>query len=326
MLTSLQRHWFLLGLVSVLVLGMVWSGAMRPLVSWLPADLIVAGVTWIMALPLETRTLWHSVRRPGPAWLAVALSSGVAPPLGWLASRGLPPELAAGVIVAATVPCTLASAAVWTRRAGGNDAVAFLVTMITNLTCFLVVPAWLRLLVGVQSGVDYKGVDYGKILIALVLLVVVPIIVAQLMRQWRPLGEWATRRKIQLSLCAQIGILAIVFLGAIDCGERLQAVTGDSILSARNLTMMIAAVVAVHVTLLLLGFYLARVCGMSPVDAIAVAFAGSQKTLMVGVYLTVAVGPLAILPMVAYHAAQLLIDTLVADWYRERLLASSRIG
>ena len=53
-------------------------------------------------------------------------------------------------------------------------------------------------------------------------------------------------------------------------------------------------------------------------DAIAVAFSGSQKTLMVGAYIALAVGPLAILPMVAYHAAQLIVDTLVADWWRAR--------
>ncbi len=322
MLASFQRHWFLLGLVSVLVVGIVWSTTMRPFVSWLPSSLIVAAVTWMMALSLETRTLWHSIRRPGPAWLAVALNSGIAPPLGWLASRGLPQELAAGVIVAATVPCTLASAAVWTRRAGGNDAVAFLVTMITNLTCFIFVPAWLKLLVGLPTDVDYEGVNYGKILVALLLIVVLPIVFAQLMRQWRPLGDWATRHKGQLSLGAQIGILVMVFLGAIECGERLQAVTGDTILTARNLIMMVAAVVAVHMALLLLGFYLSRVCRMPPEEAVAVAFAGSQKTLMIGVFLTVAVGPLAILPMVTYHAAQLLIDTLVADWYRERLISS----
>jgi hypothetical protein len=31
-----------------------------------------------------------------------------------------------------------------------------------------------------------------------------------------------------------------------------------------------------------------------------------------------AIGPLAIIPMVAYHAAQLVIDTLVADWLRRQ--------
>ncbi len=45
-------------------------------------------------------------------------------------------------------------------------------------------------------------------------------------------------------------------------------------------------------------------------------FSGSQKTLTVAIYLALAVSPLAILPMVAYHAAQLVIDTLIADRWR----------
>jgi sodium/bile acid cotransporter 7 len=291
---------------------------MSPLVRWLPGEVLVAAVTFIMALPLETRALWSAARRPGPAWLATALNSGVAPPLGWLASRALPLELATGMIVATSVPTTLATAAVFTRRAGGNDAVAFLVTIITNLACFLVIPAWLWLLVGGEAQADIRSaeIDYGQIAIGLILLVVLPIVVAQCLRQSRIIGAWAARHKHSLSLVAQIGVLLMVLLGAVDCGERLGAASNGSAISAGSITMMVLAVTAVHVTLLLLGFGLSKALGFDRADAIPVAFAGSQKTLMVGAYLAVAVGPLAILPMVAYHAAQLIIDTLLADWLR----------
>ncbi len=309
----LHQRWFLFALVGVLLAGMMWPAAMRPIVGWLPGDVLVAAVTFIMALPLETGALWSAVRRPGPAWLAAGLNSGVAPLLGWLAGRTLPPELAVGVIVATTVPCTLATAAVWTRRAGGNDAVAFLVTMITNLACFLVVPAWLRLLVGIRADIDYGHIVWG-----LIVSVVLPIIAAQLLRQWRPIGGWATRRKHLLSGVAQVGVLVMVLIGAIGCGEKLQGVTDGSILTVANLTMMVLAVTAVHVSLLALGWVLSGGLRFDRGDAIAVAFSGSQKTLMVGAYIAMAVGPLAILPMVAYHAVQLIVDTLVADWWRAR--------
>jgi solute carrier family 10 (sodium/bile acid cotransporter), member 7 len=309
----LHQRWFLFALVGVLAAGMLWPAVMGPLIRWLPSDVLVAAVTFIMALPLETRALWRSVRRPGPAWLAAGLNSAVAPLLGWLASRTLPPELAVGVIVATVVPCTLATAAVWTRRAGGNDAVAFLVTMITNLACFLVVPAWLRLLVGIRADINYSHVVF-----VLFLSVVVPIVVAQLLRQWRPIGSWATRRKHLLSGVAQVGVLAMVLVGAVGCGEKLQGVTEDSLLSAGNMAVMVLAVTAVHVALLSLGFVASRILRFERGDAIAVAFSGSQKTLMIGAYIAMAVGALAILPMVAYHAAQLIIDTLVADWWRGR--------
>jgi sodium/bile acid cotransporter 7 len=309
MLQFFVQRWFLLTLIAVLFVGIIWPATIRPVVGLLPGDLIVAAVTFIMALPLETAAFWGALRRPGPSWLAAVINSGVAPPLGWLASLAVTPELATGVILAATVPCTLATAAVWTRRAGGNDAVAFLVTMITNLACFVVVPTWMWLLIGVRANINFQ-----HIVIGLILVVVLPIIAAQLLRKWRPIGTWATRRKHLLSGVAQVGVLWIVGVGAVTCGERLATTEGQMTVAA--IAIMIIAVATVHCVLLLLGFRAAALLHFDRGDAIAVAFSGSQKTLMVGAFLALAIGPLAILPMVAYHAAQLVIDTLVADRWR----------
>jgi sodium/bile acid cotransporter 7 len=318
MLRFLARRWFLLALVASLAAGITAPGATAPLVHWIPSDVVVAVTTFVMALPLETAALWNAARRPGPAWLAAGINMGLAPPLGWAASRMLPPELATGVVLAATVPCTLATAAVWTRRAGGNDAVAFMVTAITNLACFVVVPAWLWLLVDAasQAGIRQAKIDYGQIVIGLILLVVVPIVVAQVLRQWRPVGGWAVRHKHELSYVAQVGVLLMVLIGAVNCGERIQHASDGAVLSAGNVVMVIAAVTAVHGILLASGFALAKALRFSRGDSIAVVFSGSQKTLMVGAYLALAVGPLAILPMVAYHAVQLVVDTLIADSLR----------
>jgi sodium/bile acid cotransporter 7 len=313
MLAKIRDRWFLIALVALLVAGMGWPTETKPLVNWLNADWVVAIVTFVMALPLETSAIWGTLRRPGAAWLGAAMNSGVCPPLGWLASLLLPPELAIGVIVATTVPCTLATAAVWTRRAGGNDAVAFLVTMITNLGCFLVVPAWLWLLTHVRASVDYQAIITG-----LVLLIVAPIVLAQVLRQWRTIGTWATRHKKSLSSFAQLGVLTMVLIGAVSSGEKLLAAEGDSILTATNVALLVAGVTFVHVTVLWLGLKLSAALGFTWPDSIAVAFAGSQKTLMVGAYVATAVGPLAILPMVAYHAVQLFVDTLIADrWAKQ---------
>lgn len=313
MLSFLRHRWFLIALIVVLIAGIAWPSAMGPLAEHVSSDAILVIVTFIMALPLETRLLWRAVRKPGPAWLGSLLSSGLAPPLGWLASLIVPAELAAGVVLVTTVPSTLSSAAVITRRAGGNDAVAFLVTIITSLACFLVIPSWLYVLIGIRA-----EVDFGSIVLGLMLLVVLPIIAAQVMRQWAPLGGWATRHKSLLSNLAQVGILAMVFIGAVFCGQRLAALEADSPISAGAILLMIVAVTAVHIALVIIGISTSRALSFERADAIAVAFSGSQKTLMVGVYLSMAVGPLAILPMVAYHAIQLIIDTLIADWWRQR--------
>ena len=315
MLNFLRQRWFLIALLAVLAGGMFWWRPLKPLASVIPRDAIVASVMLLMALPMETAAMWRALRRPGPAWLASAINLGLAPPLGWLAGQLLPPELAIGLIVTTLVPCTLAAATVWTRRAGGNDAVAILVTIITNLACFLVVPAWLRIFVGTGAGVD---LDYSALMLQLVILVVAPIVAAQLLRQWKPLAAKVTRHKTPLAVMAQVGILSFVFAGAVRCGEEVQNASGSQLLSAGNVSLMIMLVVAVHLSLLAIGLVTARGLGMSRPDSIAVGISGSQKTIMVGLFLALKFGAAAILPMVAYHAAQLLLDTIIADWLRER--------
>jgi sodium/bile acid cotransporter 7 len=312
MLAHLRERWFLLALVAVLVAGMAWPEATAPLAAWIPRHAIVALVMLLMALPMEGRAMWDAARRPGAAWLGVLMNAGVAPPVAWLASHLLPHDLAVGVIVAATVPCTLAAATVWTRRAGGNDAVAILVTMVTNLACFFVVPAWLKLLVGTAAEVDYRA-----LMIQLAALVVAPVAAAQIARWFSPIAAWAGERKMTLSNLAQIGILGMVLVGAVGSGHRLQEFGDDLALVAGELLAMVAVVAAVHLVLLFAGFYLAQFLGLGRPDAIAVGIAGSQKTIMVGLYVALAFGPFAVLPMVAYHAAQLIIDTLVADYWRQ---------
>jgi sodium/bile acid cotransporter 7 len=313
MLRHLKQRWFLFALLAMLAGGMLWPGQLRPVVDFIPRIALVALVMFLMALPLETASMWAAVRRPGPAWLAAALNSGLAPPLGWLAGMMLPEELAIGIVVTTTVPCTLVAATVWTRRAGGNDAVAILVTMITNLACFLVIPGWLKLLVGADVSVDYAGLVW-----MLMLLVVVPIGVAQVVRHWRPLGDWAMHKKSLLGELAQLGILAIVLEGAVGCGEQIRGATNGAALAVGPITIMIVAVVVIHLVLLFTGLTAARMLGMSHADSAAVAIAGSQKTFMVGLYVALVFGPLAILPMIAYHSAQLLVDTVIADWLRGR--------
>jgi sodium/bile acid cotransporter 7 len=110
----------------------------------------------------------------------------------------------------------------------------------------------------------------------------------------------------------------MVLIGAVGCGLKLEAMADDTILTATNVLLLIGGVAAVHLSALWLGLRSSRALGFAEPDSIAVAFAGSQKTLMVGAYVALAVGPLAILPMVAYHAMQLFVDTLIADRWAQQ--------
>jgi len=312
----LQR-WFLLLLVAALAGGICFAEDLQPLSRIrLLRDSVVATVLFVMALPLEAHAMWRTMKRPLPPLLAVLVTFGLLPLLAWALSGLMNDDLGVGLLVAATTPSTLASAAVWTRRAGGNDAVAILVTIMTNLACFVVMPLWLLAMTGAK--VESPELSLSKMAAQLAWLVVVPMALAQCLRLYRPVGAWATRRKLGLGVLAQCGILFMVLLGSIGVGLRLRDTT-QAALELFDVLLMLAIVCAVHTVMLYAGLGLARLLRCSREEQIAVAFSGSQKTLMVGLFVAMSL-QVSILPMLAYHVSQLFIDTLIADRFREKLL------
>jgi sodium/bile acid cotransporter 7 len=268
-----------------------------------------------MALPLEARTMWQTLTRPVAPALGVLMNSVGVPLITWLVvvTVGWPllgKDLALGLLVAAAVPCTLASAAVWTRRAGGNDAASIMVTVVTNATCFLVTPFWLLVSTGAKT-----ELDAGAMVTKLALVVVLPMTVAQIARLARPVGHWATRHKTPLGVIAQLGVLAMIFIGSVQTGQKFAS--GDARPTILQMATLLVAVVGVHVFVLWAGMRIARLLRLSSGDQISVGLAGSQKTQMVGLQICIDLG-FNIIPMVAYHVSQLLIDTLIADRFRKR--------
>ena len=318
----LVRRWFLLTLAAALSAGFLGSARLLPLAGSAALRYsIVASVLFLMALPLEASVMWRTIRRPGPPLLGVAMNIVVLPLLTWLVVTAtgdwlLSRDMGLGLLVAAAIPCTLASAAVWTRRAGGNDSVSIMVTVITNATCFLVTPFWL-----LQTTGKATEIDATQMIVKLALFVVLPMTVAQCVRLARPIGRWATCNTVPLSVIAQLGILSMVFLGAIQTGQRVAASGNRPILL--EVIVVLLCVIAIHVTILVCGMLISRLMGMDRREQIAVGFAGSQKTLMIGLQVSMELG-FNIIPMVAYHVSQLFVDTLIADRLRCSAAASGR--
>ena len=309
----LRRRWFLLLLIATLVVGIGWAERLAWLAERLPRHLIIGSVLLAMALPLRIDAMWATLRRPAPALLAVAINLLLVPLLAWCASLLLSEDLALGIIIAAAVPSTLASAAVWTRLAGGNEAVSLLVTMITNLSCFLVTPG----LIYVFSGRSASSLSFSDTALKLLLLIVLPILAAQLLRSISRIGHWATANKQGLGTYAQLGILSIVFAGAVNCGLKLSQIEHQFAAIAGQIALMMVLVAVVHLVAWWCGFRIAGRMGMARGDQLAVAFSGSQKTLMVGLAIALPYGGLTLLPMLAYHVEQLLIDTVLADRFSQ---------
>jgi sodium/bile acid cotransporter 7 len=271
---------------------------------------IVIAVMVLMGWTLQPRSIAKSLGRPLPSLLAILINMLVVPLLAWPSILFLPQHLAGGLIVAALVPCTLASASVWTRAAGGDDAVAMMTTVVTNLLCFAVAPIGLWLLVGQQVQIDVAAQ-----MRSLLLQVVVPLLIGQSLRQIG-LAAFADRHKIAISTTAQVGILAMVLLGSTISANRMGA--GPVVASGPIVLMAVTAWV-VHTIAIAVGYYAAMALGIERPQQLAVAISGGQKTLMVGLQIALGCG-VSVLPMVVYHIGQLFIDTLlIRVWKSHRI-------
>jgi sodium/bile acid cotransporter 7 len=320
MLSKLIQHWFLVALGVCFTVGYVGADQLQP-VTELPylRSGIVFVVMWMMGVTLQAGTIRRSFTRPLPALLAIAINIAIVPllclPTMWLLSG----KLFGGLFVASIVPCTLASASVWTRKANGDDSIAMMTTVVTNLACVVVVPVGILLVLSQSTSIDVAD-QVQK----LSLIVVLPMLIAQAMRGlgW---DAWADRNKLRIAFFSQLGILSMVVFGAVASAKVLHVAAGSApppttsgLLNREGvqLAILILAAAAIHTAALGFGIVAARLIRLDRARQIAIGIAGSQKTLMIGLQIAIDCG-VSVIPMLIYHLSQLVIDTLIADrWKR----------
>jgi sodium/bile acid cotransporter 7 len=320
MLQLIRNYWFLFGLGFSFTAGLAGYRWLLPVaeLSWL-MTLIVFAVMAMMAAPVPLEMVRQNLTRPWPALLASLINLALVPALGWIGSRWLHHDLGGGLIVAMAVPSTLTSAAVMARKAGGDETVSIMTTLITNVLCVLVTPLWIIMLLGVS--VQLSMLDMVTNLCIVVLL---PIFLVQLARMSsRSFCYWAERSRLRLSVYCQLGILSMVLIGSVQMGARWLGPQSDSLEATRNpiswinILAVLLIGIAIHVLALAVCWIAARRCGMPPTKSIAASFSASQKTLMIGLNLAIHCG-VNILPMVTYHICQLFIDAIIAEKWLEK--------
>lgn len=308
-----KANWFLFWLAIILTAGMAFPQAFESVltesIQTRGQNAVVFFVMFMMSLALPTDALLAAFKQPLPTFLAVGLNWVVTPLLALATVPLLHPEFRGGLLLAAAMPCSMASASVWTRRAGGNEAISLMVTVITNGTCFAITPLLVWLLTGER--VQFRVWDK---ITELALLVLLPLLLAQVARRFDTVRAFCDRHRLFLGVITQTGLLFVILLGAIKTGQRLHAPTASSP-TLLQIALMIFAVLTIHTAVLFLGLGLSVALKITRPDSLAVAIAGSQKTLMIGLPMA---GELqtSILPLVTFHAGQLLIDAVFAERQR----------
>ena len=283
--------------------GLAWT-------EHVPAQLVMALILFVSAWTLESRLLYAAVLQPWPALWALVISYGLLPALGWATGFLLPViDFRIGVMLCASVPCTLASAVLWTRMAGGNEAVALLATFLTTGVSWVATTAWLT-----ATTSSVVAIDTNAMMVNLLLILVAPVVVGQLARAVPVLRRTAMGLKTPLSVLARLLILVIMLRAVLAVLVQL----GDRAATLGAGPIVLTAVLCLgnHLLALYAGYWSSGWLGFPRPAQIAVAFAGSQKTLPVSLALLELYFndyPLAVVPLLFYHAGQLIADTFIAE-------------
>ena len=335
MIHALKKRWFLIALLTLIVTGLglgltVESDQIERFREHVPTRWVTAFVLLLMAYSLDSRQLKASFRAPAPVLWACSTNYVLIPILGWSLMRlQQTPDFTIGLMIACSTPCTLAACSVWTRKAGGNDAVSLLTTLSTNTACFLIAPFWLTMAAGTSIELDTYDLA-----MKLILVVLIPTLAGQLLRQPRHSEEFAVRNKTVIGVIAQSSILFLVFLSACAGGVKLQGL--DSVSSQiTGIIIVWLSCIAIHLLALTAAWFGGGFLKFDRKDRIGATFSGSQKTLPIGVYLATdprtfggseaflgQAVPFAVFPMLMFHASQLFIDTIVAERMNRQNAAS----
>ncbi|MBI3823473.1 MAG: bile acid:sodium symporter [Planctomycetes bacterium] len=308
MLPFLGRHWFLAALAIGVGATLLWPAALHHVTDWWEPRIAVAFALLLMAWTMPVRSLVAEARQPYASAWAVVLSYGLAPACAWLLGMLAPKDVQIGLILVASVPCTLSSAVLWTRLAGGNEATALLTVLGTTFTSWFLTTAWLFWLTGAVV-----EIHVGAMMLDLTLSLILPVLIGQALRGIRRCAEFADDRRIVLGLVSQGFILAIVLKAGVAVGDKLHA---DQAWDAMIFLTGIILAIVLHLVSLAIGYFSCGWLGFDRGRQIAVAFSASQKTLQVSLLLYDQYFKkdyaFAVIPLLAYHIGQLLLDTLIA--------------
>ncbi|MGF9648736.1 bile acid:sodium symporter family protein [Pseudarthrobacter oxydans] len=283
-------------------------GELAPALS-MAGGMAVAVQFFISGLRLPSSTALQGLKAWRLHLVIVVFSFGFFPLLGFGVAAGsswyLTHELAAGLLFLTMLPTAVQTASTFTGIAGGNSAAAVCAASISNLLGVVVTPLLVALALGSYSGMSVSSA--GRI----ALQIVAPFVLGQLLHKLT--ARWTQRWSSPLKIVDRGAILLVVYTAfgaAVADGLWQKLPPAQLAVTAGICALMLS--LALSVTSLV-----GRKLGFPPADATALMFCGSEKSLATGLPLSAILfqGPLGgvvILPVIMYHAMQLIVCAVVA--------------
>ncbi|GAB3947386.1 bile acid:sodium symporter [Spirosoma harenae] len=213
-----------------------------------------------------------------------------------------------GIFYVGVLPSTVSSSVVMVSIAGGNLPAAIFNASISSLIGVFITPLWMSfVLTDVNGGYDLTGV-IGKLTIQ----VIIPVVLGLLLN--KRLGQFANRHKTYLRYSDQTTILLIVYTSFCESFS-LNLFANYSVSDLVELSALMLGLFALVFGLI---YLLSHLLHFSQPDRVTALFCGSKKSLiqgsvMVKVLFPATMAGVVILPIMIYHALQLIVASIIAQ-------------
>ena len=251
--------------------------------------------------------------------LLVQLSTFVLFPLTVIAMKWAFPAyfsslIGLGIFYLAVLPSTVSSSVVLVSIAGGNLPSAIFNASISSIIGIFITPLWMSDILQKTFGTF----DIGHTILKLCLEVLLPVIIGLLLH--KSFAAWAASYKIALRNFDQFIILLIVFTSFCE------SFSGKMFEGFSLQELFLLGVLMLIFFLLVLGLMdlLSVWLGFKRADRITVIFCGSKKSLVQGAVMGKVMFPnqamlgVVLLPLMLYHALQLLVGSMIAKAMGDR--------
>lgn len=320
MITFLKKHWFFVGMGIVSLLAFVVPGLGVFVKEYKILHYGIFLTFLITGFSLDTRSVLEQLKNFRV--LAASLLSALLliPILTAILATlffGDNIDFIIGSVIIAVAPVTVASGTVMTAMALGNVPLSLFICVLCNLFSLVTIPLVLNGILGVMGDVMRleQGITLpvGQILLTLGTTVLLPTVLGQFLRPW--IKERIAPYKKIFSIFSQCIVLLIIF-NAVSGSVGAIGSVGLGFIG------LFGFMIALHVVILALNYAISRGIRLDRPSTAAFTIHTSQKTLTIS-YLVWAgyfahAFPLAMVPGIAYHVVQMVMDTFVADWFRKR--------
>ncbi len=320
MINLFRKQWFFIGIALMVALAFLFPGLGLVIKEYKILNIGIFIAFLITGLTLDTRTVieqLHNLR----VLVASLVSSLVLIPVitFFLANLAFSnsPDLVIGSVIIAVAPVTVASGTVMTALALGNVPLSLFICVLSNFVALLTIPFLLKILL--QFGQTINLPVYS-ILAGLSLTVLAPTVLGQLLRP--RLKDAIFRYKKAFSIFSQCVVLLIIF-------NAVSASISEIIRSGIVIFLVFGFMIGLRILILTMNFTISRFIGLDQASTSAFTIHTSQKTLTVS-YLVWAGYfasdfPMAMIPPIAFHLTQMLMDTILAHHFRKKALEKTQL-